>query len=122
MAIAFLDLAASMPTKTSVYSTMARPPCAEDRLGPPEQPSSRIVDRTTSSTAGRTYGHTAGKPSARSACQSQTEVAPVSSPILTALGALVRMMRARLERSDGDGPSKTTVPLPLSTHMLVSLS
>src|SRR3954467_8794180 len=58
MAIAFLDLAASMPTKASVYSTMACPPCAEDRLGPPEQPSSRIVGRATSSPAGRAYGHT----------------------------------------------------------------
>src|SRR3954468_15414733 len=59
MAIAFLDLAASIPTKASVYSTMACPPCAEDRLGPPEQPSSRIVGRATSSAAERTYGHTA---------------------------------------------------------------
>src|SRR3954449_8775402 len=58
MAIAFLDLAASIPTKASVYSTMACPPCAEDRLGPPEQPSSRIVGRATSSAAERTYGHT----------------------------------------------------------------
>src|SRR4051812_23511982 len=57
MAIAFLDLAASIPTKASVYSTMACPPCAEDRLGPPEQPSSRIVGRATSSAAERTYGH-----------------------------------------------------------------
>src|SRR3954453_22592669 len=60
MAIAFLDLAASIPTKASVYSTMASPPCAEDRLGPPEQPSSRIVGRATSSAAGRAYGHIVG--------------------------------------------------------------
>src|SRR3954454_1490267 len=58
MAIAFLDLAASMPTKASLYSTMPCPPCAADRLGPPEQPSSRIVGRATSRAAGRTYGHT----------------------------------------------------------------
>src|SRR3954462_1184430 len=57
MAIAFLDLAASIPTKASLSSTMACPPCAEDRLGPPEQPSSRIVGRATSSAEGRTYGH-----------------------------------------------------------------
>ena len=37
---------------------LACPPCAEDRLGPPEQPSSRIVGRATSSAAERTYGHT----------------------------------------------------------------
>src|SRR3954470_13334484 len=58
MAIAFLDLAASIPIKASLYSNMARPLCAEDRLGQSEQPSSRIVGRATSSAAKRTYGHT----------------------------------------------------------------
>src|SRR5215204_4110747 len=58
MAIAFLALAASIPIKASLYSTMARPLCAEDRLGQSEQPSSRIVGRATSSAAERTYGHT----------------------------------------------------------------
>src|SRR3954470_23564397 len=57
MAIAFLDLAASIPIRASLYSNMARPLCAEDRLGQSEQPSSRIVGRATSSAAERTYGY-----------------------------------------------------------------
>src|SRR3954451_6873633 len=66
--------------------------------------------------------HTTGSPSCLRACQSQTEVAPVSSPILTPRGALLRMRCTSRVGSDATRPSKMTEPFASSTHTLVSLS
>src|SRR5918994_4119012 len=66
--------------------------------------------------------HTTGKPSDLRACQSQTEVAPVSSPILMACGAFERISWTSLAGSEGMRPSNATTPFASSTHTLVSLS
>src|SRR4051794_30519909 len=121
MAIAFLDLAASIPIKASLYSNMARPLCAEDRLGQSEQPSSRIVGRATSSAAERTYGHTCAPPRMRSSPQ-RRRPAPSWLGLMAATCAAgtgrSATSRWSQARSSTPGVRSTALPSPATVRRL----